>query len=52
MFNIHAIPTLLFFKDGELIEKNIEVNGQNHIQNGKMVGACGEDMLRAIIEQM
>jgi len=52
MFGISAIPTLLFFKDGTLLEKIIEVQGQALVRNGVMVGAAGEDVLRAIIEQM
>ncbi|MFO7796561.1 MAG: thioredoxin family protein [Promethearchaeati archaeon] len=52
MFNIHAIPTLLFFKDGNLLEHSIDVNGQTLVTGGKMVGAAGEEILRYIISQM
>lgn len=52
MFNIHAIPTLLFFKDGKLLEHPININGQTLVSDGKMVGAAGEDIMRQIIEQM
>ncbi len=52
MFGIQAIPTLLFFKDGKLVEKNIEVNNQALVADGKMVGAAGEPILRKIIAQM
>ena len=52
MFSIRAIPTLLFFNDGLLIENNIEVGGEIRVQQGKMVGAAGEDILRSIIEKM
>ena len=52
MFGITAIPTLLFFKNGKLLEKNISVEGREAVQKGVMTGAVGEDMLRNIVEQM
>ncbi|MHA1492180.1 MAG: thioredoxin family protein [Promethearchaeota archaeon] len=52
VFGITAIPTLLFFKDGLLLEKNIQINGQQVVQNGMMIGAAGDLVLRNIIEQM
>ena len=50
--NIYAIPTLLFFKDGKLLEKNIEVKGQIRVNKGVMIGATGELILKEIIKQM
>jgi len=52
MFGITAIPTLLFFKNGELVEKNIVLDGQNVVKRGIMVGALPENMLRKIISQV
>ncbi|TXT59716.1 MAG: Thioredoxin C-1 [Promethearchaeota archaeon] len=52
MFGITAIPTLLFFNNGELIEQNIELDGRILVKNGIMVGAAGEDVMRQIIDQM
>jgi thioredoxin 1 len=51
-FGITAIPTLLFFKNGELLNHPIEVQGQVLVRNGLMVGASGESILRSIISQM
>ncbi|MHA2039165.1 MAG: thioredoxin family protein [Promethearchaeota archaeon] len=51
-FGITAIPTLLFFKNGELLNHPIEVQGQVLVKNGLMVGASGESILRSIISQM
>lgn len=50
--NIFGIPTLLFFKDGRLLEKNIEVQGETLVNNGVMIGAVGELILKEIINQM
>ena len=51
-FSVHAIPTLLFFKDGNLIEGSILLNGEKAVENGKMVGNWGEKNLREIISQL
>ena len=52
MFGITAIPTLLFFKDGQLLEGTIEVQGQALVKDGIMIGAAGEAILREIINKM
>ncbi|TFG24273.1 MAG: thioredoxin [Promethearchaeota archaeon] len=51
-FGITAIPTLLFFKDGELLNGIIEIQGQQLVKDGIMVGAAGEAILREIINKM
>lgn len=50
--NIYAVPTLFFFKDGKLLEKDIKVQDQIMVNKGVMVGATGEMVLEEIIEQM
>ncbi|MFX1364335.1 MAG: thioredoxin family protein [Promethearchaeota archaeon] len=51
-FGISAIPTLLLFNNGELLNHPIEVEGQILVRNGIMVGAAGEQVLREIISKM
>jgi thioredoxin 1 len=51
-FGITAIPTLLFFSNGELLNHPIEVQGQLLVRNGIMVGAAGEQVLREIVDKM
>lgn len=51
-FGITAIPTLLFFNHGQLVEKNIAVDGQTLVRGGIMVGAAPEAVLRKIVEQL
>ena len=48
-FGITAIPTILFFKNGEMLNHPIEVQGQLLVRNGMMIGAVGEPILREII---
>ncbi|MHA1293347.1 MAG: thioredoxin family protein [Promethearchaeota archaeon] len=52
MFGISAIPTLLFFKDGKMLEGDIVVQNQVLVRNGLMIGAAGEEILREIISKM
>ena len=50
--NIYAVPTLLFFKDGKLLDKDIIINGEIFVKKGIMIGATGELILKEIFEQM
>ena len=50
--NVQVVPTLLFFKDGKLLDKNIEIIGETMVKNGVMIGATGELVLQKIIEKM
>ena len=51
-FGITAIPTLLFFNEGHLLENTIEVQGQPFVRNGLMVGAAGEPVIKEIVSKM
>jgi len=51
-YGVTAIPTLIFFKNGELLNHPIEIQGKLLVRNGIMVGAAGEPILRQIIAQM
>ena len=50
--NIYAVPTLLFFNNGKLLDKNIKVKGETLVNKGIMIGATGELILKEIIKQM
>ncbi len=51
-YGVTAIPTLIFFKNGELLNHPIEIQGQLLVRNGLMVGASSETTMRQIIEKM
>ena len=51
-YGVTAIPTLIFFKNGELLNHPIEIQGQLLVRNGLMVGASSESTMRQIIEKM
>ena len=50
--NIHAVPALLFFKNGKLFDKNIKINGEIFVNKGVMIGTFGEPILKEIIKQI
>ncbi|MFO7795429.1 MAG: thioredoxin family protein [Promethearchaeati archaeon] len=50
--NITAIPALIFFEDGKLLNKNLELYGELLVQNGVMIGSFNEKILREIIERI
>ncbi|MBN1216292.1 MAG: thioredoxin family protein [Candidatus Lokiarchaeota archaeon] len=52
ILNVYAVPTLLFFKDGKLLDKDIKIHGETLVNRGVMIGATGEIILKKIIEQM
>jgi len=50
--NISAVPALLFFKNGKLLDKDIEFNGETLVKKGVMIGTYGEPILKKIIKQI
>ncbi len=51
-FQITAVPALLFFKDGFLINKDIEINDFPFVKKGLMIGINCEEILTEILEQI
>ncbi|MFX1573833.1 MAG: thioredoxin family protein [Promethearchaeota archaeon] len=52
VLNIKAIPALIFFKNGKLLHKNIELNGEIFVNKGVMIGAFNEFILKEVIKQI
>ena len=50
--NINAVPALIFFKDGKLLNKNIKVYGESLVNEGIMIGSFNELILKDIVKQM
>ncbi len=50
--NINAVPALIFFKDGKLLDKDIKINGVTLINRGVIIGAVNELILKEIIKQI
>jgi thioredoxin len=51
-FGVTAIPTLLFFKNGKLVDGVVEVQGRAVIANGKMIGNYGEAIIKETISKL
>jgi len=50
--NINAVPALIFFKDGKLLDKDIELEGQTLVNKGVMIGSFNELIMEEIIKQI
>jgi thioredoxin 1 len=50
--NINAVPALIFFKDGKLLNKEITVYGEILVKKGILIGAFNESILKEIIKQI
>ena len=50
--NINAIPALIFFKNGKLLDKSLKINGEIFVNGGVMIGAFNELILKEIIKQI
>ncbi len=51
-FGVTAIPTLLFFKNGKLVDGVIEIQGRAVMANGKMIGNYGEAIIKEAISKL
>jgi thioredoxin 1 len=52
IFRITAVPTLIFFKDGEMINYDIHINEFPFVKKGMMVGLNCESILKEILAQI
>ena len=50
--NINAIPALIFFKDGKLLDKDLDLYGEKLVKRGVLIGSFNEDLLYEIIKKM
>jgi len=50
--NIYALPTLLFFFNGWLVNKDIQVDGRTIISRGVMIGAASEYYIREALKRI
>ena len=50
--NINAVPALIIFKDGKLLNKNIEMYGELIVNKGITIGSFSEEILKEIINQI
>lgn len=50
--NIFAVPALIFFKDGKLLDKNITINGEIVVNHGVMIGSFNELILEQVLKQI
>jgi len=50
--NINAIPALIIFKDGKLLDKNIELYGELIVNKGITIGSFNEQIIKEIINQI
>ena len=50
--NINAVPALIIFKDGKLLNKNIKLYGELIVNKGITIGSFNEQILKEIINQI
>ena len=50
--NINAVPALIIFKDGKLLNKNIKLYGELIVNKGITIGSFNKQILKEIINQI
>ena len=50
--NINAVPALIIFNDGKLLNKNIKLYGELIVNKGVTIGSFNEEILKEIINQI
>lgn len=51
-FDIHAIPALILFKDGKLVNEDIMIYGETIVKKGVLIGSFNEKILKKIFSQI
>ncbi|MBD3197931.1 MAG: hypothetical protein GF317_22965 [Candidatus Lokiarchaeota archaeon] len=49
---ITAVPALLFFNNGKLLNKSLEINGEMVVKDGIMIGSFNSELLEEIIHKI
>lgn len=49
---INAIPALIFFKNGKILDRSLTLYGENLVNNGVLIGSFNKQILKEILEKI